>query len=231
MPPDSDCQVSFLLLCPYEGSFLWKHPGQYISCHLNIPSTTLLHGRWVKGFVTHISACSYHWAKHTARDTRRAEQHLQPFPSLPEGLQEAECGQTPNVQKGHPCSSRAGKCFQLQHQPRGTGWFLCCRFLSSLHNSVLLLRHQSQQRFHLKQPQLPSEQCQAWGHTWPRLLHKAHSQCTASLLSKGLQLGLLHTLPSARLTPATALNWLQSSLKSSGFIIHQIGIYYATEDA
>lgn len=94
--------------------------------------------------------------------------------------------------------------------------FLCFRFLPSLHNSVLFLRHGSQQRFHLKQPQLPPQQCQAWGHTRPRLLHKAHSQGTGSLLSKGLKLGLLHIFPSARLTPAAVVNWLQSYLKSSG---------------
>lgn len=50
----------------------------------------------------------------------------------------------------------------------------------------------------------------------PGLLHKAVSQCTASLLSKGLKLGLLHTFPSAKLTPATVVNRHQSSLKSPG---------------
>lgn len=72
----------------------------------------------MSGFVTHIPACSHHWAKHTVRDTRTAEQHLRPFPSVQEG----KCGRSSNVQEWHLCS-RTDKCFQLQHQPRGTGGF------------------------------------------------------------------------------------------------------------
>lgn len=90
-----------------------------------------------------------------------------------------------------PARGTAGRWVWANLQcPRGTsaqqGWqvlpatasasrhwgFLCCRFLSSLHNSVLFLRHWSQQRFHLKQAQPPPEQCQAWGYAQPRLSTK-----------------------------------------------------------
>lgn len=198
-------------LCPYERSFLWKHPGQCSSCHLSIPSITLPHGRWVALSPTSLPAATT--GQNTLLETPGQLNSIL-GPSL-------------------PCTGTAGRQVWAKLRcPRATSvqqdWqvlpattsrhrgFLCCRFLSSLHNSVLFLRHQSQQRFHFKQPQLPPEQCQAWGYTQSRLLHRAHSQCTASLLSKGFKLGLLHTFPSARLTPTTGVNWLQSSLKSSG---------------
>lgn len=153
--------------------------------------------------------------------------HPHPCLQLPLGKTELETPGTASWALAFPAWGTVGRGGWANLQcPRGTsaqqGWqalpatastlrhwgFLYCRFLSSLHNSVLFLRHGSQQRFHLKQPQLPPQQCQAWGHTLPRVLHKDHSEGTASLLSKGLKLGLLHIFPSARLTPATVVNWL-----------------------
>lgn len=182
MHPNNNCQVSLFLLCPYEWSFLWKHPTQCSSCHLSIPSITLPHGRWVALSPTSLPAATT--GQNTLLETPGQLNSIL-GPSLPctgtAGRQvwaKLRCPRVTSVQQN----------WQVLPATASTSrhWgFLCCRFLSSLHNSVLFLRHRSQQRFHLKQPQLPPEQCQAWGYTQPCLLHKAHSQCTASLLSKG----------------------------------------------
>lgn len=115
----------------------------------------------------------------------------------------------PPVSKRNICTAGLTSASSYSTNLEAPGAFYAAEFLSSLHNSVPFLRHQSQQRFPLEQARLPPEQCQAWGHTWPRSAPQSRLSvhCQPSLqglkarASTHLPICKTHTCNSGELTP------------------------------